>query len=87
MENIEPADNSTKETNAAASAERRKNKRKNRRKTNSDNCETNPFREGKVETKVAEQEPEAEEAVEVDKNVSQKPKVVVPSPPGMFRFL
>ena len=86
IENIEHADKSTKDSDKATAAERRKNKRKNRRKTNSESCETNPFREEKLETKISEQEPEDAVEASLDKNVSQKPKVVVPSPPGMSRF-
>merc|ERR1712227_834221 len=58
IENIEHADKSTKDSDKATAAERRKNKRK----TNSDSCETNPFKDEKLETKVSE--PEPEDAVE-----------------------
>merc|ERR1719394_1537619 len=87
IENIEDADKSTKDSDKTTAAERRKNKRKNRRKTNSDSCETNPFSEEKLETKVSEPEPEDAVEASPDKNVSQKPKVVVPSPPGIPRPL
>ena len=67
-------------------AEKRKKKRKDRRKTNSsESSPTNPF---KVEP-CKEQEQEQEEQEELEElvgseNVNQKPRVVVPSPPGIL---
>ena len=65
--------------------EKRSKKRKNRRKTNSETFETNPFKAS--EAKKDDQEIEkAEDKVETEnddeKNLSHKPKVVVPSPLG-----
>ena len=65
--------------------EKRSKKRKNRRKTNSETFETNPFKSSEVkkddqETEKAEDKFETEN--DEEKNLSLKPKVVVPSPLG-----
>ena len=60
-------------------AEKRKKKRKDRRKTNSsESSPTNPF---KVEPC---KEQEEQEELAGSENVNQKPRVVVPSPPGIL---
>ena len=62
-------------------AEKRKKKRKDRRKTNSsESSPTNPF---KVEP-CEEQEEQEQEELAGSENVNQKPRVVVPSPPGIL---
>ena len=63
--------------------EKRKNKRRDRRKTNSsENSPTNPF---KVEP--CEEGEEEQQEVSGPENLNQKPRVVVPSPPGILFFL
>ena len=65
-------------------AEKRKKKRQARRKTNS--CESSPTNPFKVEPCEEQEEQEQEEQEELagSENVNQKPRVVVPSPPGIL---
>ena len=59
--------------------EKRKKKRRDRRKTNS--SESSPINPFKVEPCEEEEEPQELSGSE---NVNQKPRVVVPSPPGII---
>merc|ERR1712110_1367688 len=70
--------------------EKRSKKRKNRRKTNSETFETNPFKasEAKKDDQDVEKiDGKVETENDDEKNVSHKPKVVVPSPRGIPRPL
>ena len=68
-------------TASSQHVEKRKSRREKRRKTNSsESSPTNPF---KVEPCEEEEEPQDLTGSE---NVNQKPRVVVPSPPGILFF-
>ena len=65
--------------------EKRSKKRKNRRKTNSETFETNPFKASeakKDDLEIEKTEDKDETENDDEKNLSHKPKVVVPSPLG-----
>ena len=63
-------------------AEKRKKKRRERRKTNS--SESSPINPFKVEA--FEEGEQEEQELSGPENVNQRPRVVVPSPPGISFF-
>ena len=95
MNDVEPSTKLESET-PPQPVEKRKKKRRDRRKTNSsESSPTNPFKvepaaqEGaEVEEVEVEEEREREDPEELSgsENVNQKPRVVVPSPPGTTYF-
>merc|ERR1712110_791833 len=78
-----PAEENESPSSPENPVEKRSKKRKNRRKTNSETFETNPFKaseEKKDDKDVEKTEGKVETENDDEKNVSHKPKVVVPSP-------
>ena len=82
---VEECEDKNASNSTETPVEKRIKKRKNRRKTNSEIFETNPFKvseENKGEKEIEHSDEKLETDNPDDKNLSQKPKVVVPSPLG-----
>ena len=82
---VEECEDKNASNSTETPVEKRIKKRKNRRKTNSEIFETNPFKvseENKGEKEIEHSDEKLETDNPDDKNLSQKPRVVVPSPLG-----